>query len=105
MKEQGRYNIKVGMASNHPVQRVHDQISASKTAIAERAIILLVFQTHDCRHLEQWLHRQLERNTHSVGREWFTTKPEELIALFQAYLDGHFVPSQEVAEIDEVVFQ
>ena len=90
--QQSRYDIKVGMTSNHPIDRVYEQVSKSQTAMSEAALVLLVFQTSDCRNLEKWLHKRLERVPMSIGREWFVTNPEELIRLFRLYLHEDIIP-------------
>ena len=90
--QQSHYDIKVGMTINHPIDRVHEQVSDSKTAMSEAALVLLVFQTSDCRNLEKWLHERLERVPKSVGQEWFVTNPEELIRLFRLYLHEDIIP-------------
>jgi hypothetical protein len=94
VKHERRFRIKVGMANNDPIARIHDQISASKTAISEAAIVLLVFRARDCRHLEGWLHRQLDRAAAAGGREWFMTHPTELVGLFRMYLQRHSILPQ-----------
>jgi len=78
-------SIKVGMVSGDPIDRIWQQISASKTAISEAAVVLLIFQTNDCRHLERWLHKKLQRDTNAHGREWFLTNENELVRLFRTY--------------------
>ena len=82
------YLIKVGMASRDPIQRIHRQISATKTAIPEQALVLLILRTHNCRDLERWLHNQLQRNEESPGKEWYWSSTDEIIALFGEYVDS-----------------
>ena len=74
------------MASGDPIDRIWQQIPASKTAISEAAVVLLIFQANDCRHLERWLHKQLKRDTAAHGREWFLTSENELVRLFRIYV-------------------
>jgi hypothetical protein len=82
-----RWGIKVGMAAGDPIDRIHEQVCASKTAVSEGAVALLVFRTWNCRELERWLHSNLPRLDGSLGREWFLTNPPELVALFQRAVD------------------
>jgi len=79
-------NIKVGMASNHPISRIREQVSASKTAMSESAVVLLVFQTDDCADLERWMHSHLERTPDALGTEWFVTNTARLVQLFRQYV-------------------
>ena len=99
-----RYNIKVGMASRHPIGRIQEQISASKTAMSEPAVVLLVFQTDDCADLEKWMHKHLDRSPEALGREWFVSNPEQLLTLFRRYVALRIPVGAEGLEFDDSDF-
>ena len=88
LKNHSNFKIKVGLASNNPIERIQQQISASKTAMSEPAKVLLVFQTNDCADLEKWMHNNLERAPESLGREWFDANPDGILDLFRQYITG-----------------
>lgn len=85
LKQEPSYRVKVGKATGNPINRIHQQISASKTAISESPIVLVIFQAISAHQLEKWLHKRLERAVDAVGAEWFYTNPDELLELFREY--------------------
>jgi hypothetical protein len=86
LKNESRFRIKVGKAVGNPIERIYQQFSGNKTARSEPPVVLLLFQTLASRHLESWLHKQLDRAADAGGSEWFHTNPDELVKLFQRYL-------------------
>ena len=90
-RRQKYFPMKLGMSTQeNVVTRVHQQVSGNSTAIAERAVVRLVFRVNNAREVEQWMHEHLTRNGRqvpdSVGVEWFNTNPVEVEQLFRSYV-------------------
>lgn len=98
LKKEINYRIKVGKATGNPINRIHQQISAAKTAISESPLVLSVFQTGSSHSLEKWLHRRLERAVDSVGVEWFYTNPDQILSLYCEYVKHPFTIEDSSAE-------
>jgi hypothetical protein len=86
LKQEQRFRVKVGMATDDPIGRIYGQIAGSKSAVSETPIVLLIFKTLAARHLERWFHKRLQRAPDAAGSEWFYTNHDELIDLFRDYL-------------------
>ncbi|MEZ5939898.1 MAG: GIY-YIG nuclease family protein [Planctomycetaceae bacterium] len=90
-RNEAYYPIKVGMSTqDNVVDRINQQISSSSTAIAERAILRLVFRINDSRDFERYLHQKLtslgRHKKDALGKEWFNTNQQELERLFADFL-------------------
>ena len=86
LKQEQRFRVKVGMATDDPIGRIYGQVAGNKTAISETPHVLCIFKTLAARHLERWLHKRLERASDAAGSEWFHTNLDELADLFRKYV-------------------
>jgi hypothetical protein len=98
LKQEQRFRVKVGMATDDPIGRIYGQIAGSRTAVSETPVVLLIFKTLAARHLERWFHTRLERASDAAGSEWFHTSVEELIDLFRKYVCTATVQAYEATE-------
>lgn len=79
------YPVKIGYTAEREVgaiHRVRNQI-LEPAAYPERAQLILIFKTDDGRALELAIHRALypQRIKTAIGKEWFLTTGEEVLAL------------------------
>jgi hypothetical protein len=81
--------LKIGLTKVDPIQRIVAQIS---TSTPDRPVLFLEIRTHDCGSLERAIHSILEYRGYKVvggGDEWFKTKRENVIAIFEFITNSH----------------